>query len=122
MFAGGLILSITLMAFSVWLFRSERLGWPNDELDEPIDQDYRSRRRRGRRVVNALFFLCGLLILLATWATPDNRTWWITGWMSATLVLLTILVFAGFDVLRTLLHHRRRIHRLSKKRRGSDSQ
>jgi hypothetical protein len=116
MFAGGLILSITLMCFSVWLFRTERLGWPNDTRDDPSDQTYLDKRSRSRRRVNALFFVCGLMILLATLATPDRRSLWIGCWMSAVLVLWTIMALAGLDVLRTMLHHRGRIDRMRKER------
>lgn len=111
MFAGGIILAITLMSFSVWLFRTEQIGWPNEKLDAPEDQIYRSRRTRSRRRVNALFFVCGVFILIATTATPDRQGWWIGGWMSAMMVLLTILLLACFDVLRTVLHHRDRAER-----------
>ena len=121
MFAGGLILAMTLMGFSVWLFHTEKVGWPNDELNDPLDQEYLSRRTRSRRRVNSLFFVCGLMILAATWATPERQTWWISCWMSAMLVLLTILVLASFDVVRTLLHHRNRIDRMRRQRRQPDS-
>lgn len=116
MFAGGLILSITLMCFSVWLFRTERLGWPNDTCDDPSDELYLTRRSRSRRRVNGLFFLCGLMILLATLATPDRRALWIGCWMIAMLVLWTVMALAGLDVLRTMLHHRGRLDRIRKDR------
>lgn len=115
MFAGSLILALTLMGFSVWLFHSEKVGWPNEELSDPVDQDYRRRRTRARRRVNGLFFVCGLMILGATWATPERQVWWISCWMSAMLVLLTILVLASFDVLRTVLHHRNRMDRIRRR-------
>ncbi len=116
MFAGGLILAATLIFFSVWLFRSEQLGWPNDAYDDPADEAYLRRRSRSRRHVNVMFFLCGLLILGATMATPDRRELWLGCWMSAVLVLLTIVALAGLDVARTMLHHRHRIDRIKKGR------
>lgn len=116
MFVGGLILATTLMLFSVWLFRTEHLGWPNDSFDDPSDELYLQRRSRSRRRVNVLFFLCGLLILFATLATPEHRALWIGFWMCALLVLLTIVGLAALDVLRTMLHHRNRIERLRGRR------
>lgn len=116
MFAGGLILAATLMFFSVWLFRSEHLGWPNDSYDDPADEKYLRRRSRSRRRVNALFFLCGLLVLGATLATPDRRVLWIGCWMCAVLVLCTIVALATLDAVRTMLHHRYRIDRMRKER------
>ena len=114
MFAGGLIISCTLMLFAVWLHRTEKIGWPNDTFDDPDDRLYLERRSRSRRRVNALFFFCGLLIFAATLATPERRAFWIAGWLCAMLVLCTILVLAGFDILRTMLHHRHRIGRARK--------
>ncbi|MFG0290786.1 MAG: hypothetical protein ACF8CQ_21625 [Rhodopirellula sp. JB044] len=115
MFAGGLIIAATLMFFSVWLFRTEQIGWPNDSFDDPVDETYLRRRTRSRRRVNALFFVCGLLILVATLATPERRVWWIACWMSAMLVLCTIVALAGIDVVRTMLHHRRRLEQMRKR-------
>lgn len=118
MFAGGLILAATLIFFSGWLFRSEQLGWPNDTHDDPIDDEYLRRRSRSRRCVNTLFFVCGLLVLGATLATPERRALWIACWMSAMLVLCTIVALAVLDVARTMLHLRRGIDRRRKGRRG----
>jgi len=115
MFEGGLILSTTLICFSVWLFRTEKIGWPNDSFDGPVDELYLRRRSRSRRRVNVLFFLCGLFILGATLATPEHRSWWVGCWMCAMLVLMTIVALAGLDVVRTMLHHRQRIERLRKR-------
>lgn len=116
MFAGGLILATTLMIFSVWLFRTERLGWPNDSFDDPSDELYLQRRSRSRRRVNVLFFLCGLLILFATLATQECWVLWVACWASAMLVLLTIVALAALDVLRTMLHHRNRIEKIRGRR------
>lgn len=116
MFTGGLILATTLMFFSVWLFRTEQLGWPNDCFDDPSDKRYLHRRSRSRRRVNVLIFLCGLLILFATLATPDRRTLWIGLWMCAMLVLVTIVALASLDGIRTVLHHRNRLERLRQQR------
>tara|TARA_A100001391_G_scaffold173773_1_gene135930 strand:- start:74 stop:436 length:363 start_codon:yes stop_codon:yes gene_type:complete len=120
MFAGGLILSATLIFFSVWLFRSEKIGWPDDAYDDPVDEEYLRRRSRSRRRVNALFFVCGLLVLGATLATPDRRVFWIGCWMSAMVVLCTIVALATLDVVRTMLHHRHRIDRMRMRRDGRE--
>ncbi|TWT56516.1 hypothetical protein CA85_40480 [Allorhodopirellula solitaria] len=116
MFAGGLILAATLIFFSIWLFRSEQLGWPNDVYDDPADELYLRRRSRSRKRVNALFFVCGLLVLAATLATPEHRVFWIGCWMSAMVVLCTIVALAALDIVRTMLHHRHRLDRMRKER------
>lgn len=124
MFAGGIVLALTLMLFAVWLQRSEQLGWPHQNAERrmseavrAMEQEYLVRRRRGRRRVNSLFFLCGLLILIATFATPERNVIWLACWFSVIAMLLTIVVLAGVDVFRTYRYFRRRV----KHRHGSGS-
>lgn len=116
MFAGGIVLALTLMMFAVWLQRSEQLGWPHQNAERSMseavramEKEYMVRRRRGRRRVNSLFFLCGLLILVATFATPQRDVIWLACWFSVIAILLAIVVLAGLDVLRTWRYFRRRL-------------
>ncbi|PHQ32665.1 hypothetical protein [Rhodopirellula bahusiensis] len=116
MFAGGLVLASTLIFFAVWLQRSEQIGWPHERFDEDIDQPYMKRRRRSRKRVNFLFLVSGVLVLVATLATPRNHAVWLSCWISVMLVLLTILLLAGLDALRTIRHLRHRLDNLRQKR------
>ncbi|EMB15519.1 hypothetical protein [Rhodopirellula sp. UBA1907] len=116
MFAGGLVLASTLIFFAVWLQRSEQVGWSHERFDEEIDQSYMQRRRRSRKRVNFLFLVCGVLVLVATLATPKNHAVWLSCWISVMLSLMTILMLAGLDALRTMRHVRHRLDHLRQKR------
>ncbi|MEM9366995.1 MAG: hypothetical protein AAGD07_13460 [Planctomycetota bacterium] len=112
MFASGLILSMTLMGLSWWLHRSEQMGWPNESHDPEADGAYLATRRRTRRFVNGLFFLCGLLILVATFATPDQRWVWMACWLLVVVGLTLSVALALLDMFRTMRHYRKRYRNL----------
>ena len=114
MFASGMILSVTLIGFAWWLNANETHGWGNESYDSDIDKEYLERRRKSRRRVNAIIASCGLLIFVATVAGPGLI--WVAAWMSVSIGLLTVVILALFDALRTHRHHRRkRLKTLEKK-------
>lgn len=115
MFAGGLILSLTCMAFAVWLQRTESIGWPAETRRDQADEAYLRRRGRARLRVNVLFFLCGVLILVATLATPARGAIWAACWLSVTVVLMTVVFLAVLDIWRTLRHQRRKLDDLKRR-------
>ncbi|MCC9641044.1 hypothetical protein LOC71_02075 [Rhodopirellula sp. JC740] len=121
MFAGGLILACTLIGFAIWLQRSEQVGWSRHRFDEEADRPYMVRRWRSRRQVNFLFLVCGVLILVATLASPARRALWLACWSSVMLVLVAILFLAGLDALRTVRHMRHRMNELKQTSRDSDT-
>lgn len=104
MFASGMILSLTLIGFAWWLSVSESKGWVHESYDEEADKDYREQRRKSRRRVNRIIAGCGVLIFVATVAGPGPI--WIAAWMSVSIGLLTVVILAFLDALRTLRHHR----------------
>ncbi len=110
MFAGGLLLGMTLVFFGIWLQWTEGRGWPHDSFDGDEDTEYRLRRRRLRTVVNALIGFCGGLIVSAAFA--GGGVVFLAAWSMVTLVLIVILALAGFDALRTHRHHRDKLKRL----------
>ncbi|MEM6978408.1 MAG: hypothetical protein AAF539_01990 [Planctomycetota bacterium] len=103
------------MAFAVWLQRTETIGWPQESFDDD-DADYRRRRRRARLRVNVLFFICGLLILVATLAGNARAAIWAGCWLSVMAVLMVILLLACLDVWRTYRHQIQRLNDLRRKR------
>ncbi len=115
MFAGGLLLSMTLIGFAIWLQWNEQVGWPGEAEATDDERDYRTRRARSRRRVNALFLLCGVAVLVATLATPRNGAVWAACWLSVLATLVTILLLASLDTVRTLRHFR---GKLDDRRRG----
>lgn len=108
MFAGGLVLGITLIAFASWLHWNERLGWPGERYDSELDRDYLDKRLRRRRRVHLLLFACGVLILVAAFAGRQNATVWLACWMSVILTLATVVGLALLDAVRTQRYHARK--------------
>ena len=111
MFAGGLVLSSTLLFFAGWLQWTEKRGWPHDHFDGEDDQEYLQRRMKSRGLVNTLIGTCGLLILLATLAGPRTLVF-LAAWLTVTLILLVIVLLAGLDAYRTLRHQKDKLRRL----------
>ena len=110
MFAGGLLLGLTLLFFAAWLQWTEHRGWPHDVDDTEEDSEYLARRRKSRLVVNVLIFVCGLLILFATFSGAGLI--FIACWSLVTMILLVIILMAGLDAFRTHRHHRDKMRRL----------
>lgn len=101
MFVGGMLLGFTLIGFAFWLHWNEQLGWPGDTSETDLDRDYLRRRYRARRWMHWLFAVCGLLIMAAAWGGPESKLFWIGCWTVVMITLLTIIILAAFDVLRT---------------------
>ena len=107
MFASGMILSVTLIAFAWWLNANETHGWAHESYDSEVDKEYLARRRKSRRRVNAIIGGCGLLIFVATIAGPGPV--WIAAWMSVSVGLLTVVILAVLDAIRTHRYHRKKL-------------
>ncbi|EMI22689.1 putative membrane protein [Rhodopirellula maiorica SM1] len=100
MFAGSLVIGITLLAFAIWLHWNEHRGWANESPQGALDQHYFASRMRSRRWVHLLFAFCGVLVIVAAFAGPGRI--WIGCWMSVMVALLVIMVLAAVDAFRTL--------------------
>jgi hypothetical protein len=107
MFAGGLILSVTLIAFACWLQVNETRGWAHDTYDSELDRDYLRRRQRSRRRIHVIIGACGGLILLATLVGPGRI--WIAAWMCVTVCLVTVVLLALLDAWRTQRYQRKKL-------------
>jgi hypothetical protein len=113
MFASQMILAVTCLAFAGWLHWNERQGWPNESYDRQDDEVYLNRRMRSRRRVHALFALCGLLIATAAIAGPGRI--FIAAWLTVSLVLMTVVLLAALDALRTSRYDKRKTDELRKR-------
>ena len=113
MFAGGLLLAATLLFFAGWLQWTEHHGWPHDSADCEADHVYLAKRKRSRSLVNALIGLCGLLILIATFAGVGLV--FAAAWSTVTLMLLVIVILAGLDAYRTTRHHQDKMRELRRR-------
>ena len=118
MFASGMILAITLIAFAWWLQVNEVRGWANESYDSELDKDYLSRRMRARRRVNLIIGGCGVLIFIATLAGPGPV--WVAAWMSVSVGLLTVVILALLDAVRTHRYHRKKLPEIREKTLGND--
>ncbi|TWT91566.1 hypothetical protein Pla52nx_006397 [Stieleria varia] len=120
MFAGGLLLSCTLIAFALWLQWTERQGWPGEEYDEQRarDQLYLQRRRRSRRLVNGLIGLCGVLIGIATFA-GIGRTF-VAAWLCVMVVLFGVVMLALLDAFRTVRYEKDKRRDIRRESIGND--
>ncbi|MFG0263348.1 MAG: hypothetical protein ACF788_13225 [Novipirellula sp. JB048] len=112
MFAGSLVIGVTLLCFAFWLHWNERHGWEYESLDDDLDERYLTARMHSRRWVHGLFALCGLLVIAAAFAGPGPV--WIGCWMSVIMSLLTIVVLAGVDAFRTLRYQAQKKPQLRK--------
>ena len=113
MFAGGMILAITLVAFAWWLQMNEVRGWANEDYDSELDKEYLHRRLKARRRVNMIIGICGILIFVATLAGPGRI--WMGAWMSVTVGLMTVVVLALLDAIRTHRYHRKKLPKVREK-------
>ena len=108
MFAGGLLLSATLIGFAAWLHFNERNGWAyehdSDSESLSTDQRYLKHRRRSRNRVHTLFALCGLLVFAAAIAGPGMI--FVAAWSSVAFILMVIMAIAMMDGLRTHVRYR----------------
>ena len=116
MFASGMILSVTLVAFAWWLHTNEVRGWADESFDTQLDKDYLTRRKKSRRRVNLIIGGCGVLILVATLAGPGPI--WLAAWMSVSVGLLTVVALALLDAVRTHRYHRKKLPEIREKTLG----
>ena len=65
MFAGSLVLGITVLGFAIWLQYNDTHGWPNEKFETELDNQYLARRKRSRKRIHVIIGACGVLILIA---------------------------------------------------------
>lgn len=107
MFLGSLVLGITVIAFAAWLQWNDSLGWPNETFRTDLDREYLTVRTRARKRIHVLIAGSGGLILVAAFAGPGAI--WMIAWIAVMVVLMTVVVLAGKDALRTHRYHVRKL-------------
>jgi hypothetical protein len=119
MFAGSLIIGLTVIMVAVWLEHGDSIGASmlarrNDaqvgDGDAPAkspDGRYHRLRRRWRKVIHALLATCGGLMIAAGWAGPGR--FWIAAWTAVVILMMCIVVLAFADALRTHQHQMRKL-------------
>lgn len=99
MFAGSLVMGITVLGFAAWLHWNDTHGWPNESFKTELDNQYHTRRSRSRKRIHMIIAACGILIIAAAFAGPGPV--WVAAWMSVIVALMTVVVLALFDAFRT---------------------
>jgi|TARA_Y100000385_G_C13016867_1_gene604262 Flp pilus assembly protein TadB len=99
MFAGSLVLGITLIAFAWWLHCQDTQGWPSDNFTTDLDKTYHQSRTRSRRRIHVILSGCGVAAIIA--AFYGLGTVWVAMWSFVMVSLLVVVGLAGVDALRT---------------------
>ncbi len=120
MFAGGIVLAVTLIVFAVWLHWNERQGWPGESYESQADANYLRQRFRSRRRIHLIIGICGLWILAATFAGPEKRSLWIAAWSVVMISLMTVVLLALLDGFRTHRYHRNKLPEIRRRFLGDD--
>ncbi len=99
MFAGSLVMGVTVLCFAAWLHWNDTQGWPNESFKTELDHQYHTRRSRSRKRIHIIIAACGILMIVAALAGPGMI--WVAAWMSVIVGLVTVVALAGFDAFRT---------------------
>jgi peptidoglycan/LPS O-acetylase OafA/YrhL len=118
MFAGGLVLGLTLILFAVWLQQREQIGWEEHRDESELDDQYFTRRGNGRRRVHVLLFGCGALIVLAAFFGPGFV--WGVCWLMVSVLLMVVVVLAFVDAARTHRYHSAKLPEIRRRLLGDD--
>lgn len=111
MFAGSILMAVTVLGFAAWLHYNDRQGWGQDEpFRTELDRRYLDRRTRSRRRIHLIIAGCGVLILVAAFFGPGPV--WIAAWMTVTVALAVVVLLAGLDAVRTFRYQNAKLKRL----------
>lgn len=114
MLAGSLLLGFAVIAVAFWLEYNDSLGWPNElererQPSTAQDERYRIVRRRWRRIVHMMIAGCGALMAVAGLA--GKGPFWIAAWTAVALLMMTIIMLALGDAVRTHQHYSDKLRR-----------
>jgi hypothetical protein len=118
MFGGSLVLGFTLIGFAAWLHWNELQGWPNESFETELDKKYLGQRTRSRRRIHIIMAACGVLILAAAIAGPGAI--WVGAWTIVMFALMTIVLLAGIDAIRTHRYQQAKIPEIRRQILGED--
>ena len=99
MFAGSLVLGVTLIAFAGWLHHQDTQGWPSENFSTDLDKKYHTRRTRSRRRIHVILAGCGFAAIVA--AFFGLGAVWVAMWCSVMVALVVVVLLAGIDAIHT---------------------
>lgn len=103
MFAGSLVLGLTMIVFAVWLQWNESFGWTHEPMTCKADVEYLLRRSKSRSRIHLMIGFCGSLAIVAAFSGAGSSIW-VAAWMSIMLALLVIIGLAFLDAWHTYRH------------------
>lgn len=116
MFAGSLLLGVTLCCFAAWLHQTEKRGWPNETFETDLDKQYRARRLRSRKRIHYLIAGCGVLVLVAAFSGPSIP--WMVCWGLVMIGLVAVMILAAADAFHTHRYHLKKLPEIQKETLG----
>ena len=112
MFAGSLVLGITLVAFAGWLHQQDTEGWPSENFVTELDKKYHKRRTRSRRRIHIILAGCGASAIIA--AFFGLGAVWVAMWSIVMVSLVVVVALAGVDALQTQRYLKSKIPEIRK--------
>ena len=116
MFAGSMLLAITLGGFALWLQFQEVRSWDDgddgsvsDQVRQ-LDRLYKRRRYRFRSWVHNFLLVTAGLIAVAGIA-GRGRVWMVC-WLLVTMLLFVVIFLALLDGIRTHRYQRKRLEQI----------
>ena len=106
MFAGSLLLAVTVTGFAVWLQMNESRDWPKAAASE-LETKYRKKRFRWRSFIHNMLIVAGGLIAVAGFAGAGRI--WVVCWASVMVILLLVMMLAIIDGFRTRRYLKQRL-------------
>ncbi len=118
MLAGSLLIGFAVIMVALWLEYNDSRGWPSEqkleretELQAQGERDlkYLKTRRRWRKVNHVIFALCGAL--MASTGLAGRGAYWVSAWTAVSILMLSIILIALVDAIRTQRHYASKIAR-----------
>jgi peptidoglycan/LPS O-acetylase OafA/YrhL len=104
MFAGSLVMGLSMVGFAVWLQWNDSIGWSSESMESRLEAEYLIRRSRSRSRIHLMIGGCGVMITAAAFAGPRSPQW-AAAWMSVIVALMVIVMLAILDAWRTHRYH-----------------
>jgi len=119
-FTGSFVIGLTLIGFAAWLHWNDTHGWPNEDFVTELDNNYHTERSKARRRIHLIIGCCGVIAVVAGVAGPASVVIWILSWLCVMIALMTVVILAGFDALRTHRYHIAKLPEIRRKHLGED--
>lgn len=114
------MLGCTIIAFAVWLQRNEKENAVYENPRTDLDRDYLATRTKARQRIHWLIGASGVMVLVAAFAGPGPV--WLLAWTGVIVLLLIVVLLAGFDAFRSHRYHVRKLPEIRREIFGEQDQ